>query len=144
MFRYLLFQFQTVYGRQLPCFSPLVWTLNDEYANNRPNLTEIKMACDEIDGCTPYCLRAGGMCIKCTVMNRNKDRTVAWESSFCGQGTNWKGETISTTRCFTDNQGEGQDHSVCFCDDASLCNSAPSTRLNTFSGLLILILLFLV
>merc|ERR1719500_496764 len=122
--------FQTVYGRQIPCFAPLVWTINDENANNRPNLTEIEMGCAEI-GCTPYCLRAGEKCIKYTVMDRNKEKTVKWESSFCGQGTNWDGETISRNRCFTENQVEGYDHRVCFCDDTSLCNSAMVTTQKT-------------
>ena len=80
------------------------------------------------------------MCIKYTVMNRNKDRTVVWESSFCGQGTNWNQETISRNRCFTDNGGEGHYHRVCFCDDTSLCNSALLTGKGSVSFLISLII----
>ena len=67
------------------------------------------------------------MCVKYTVIDRNSKRTISWESSFCGQGTNWNGEVVSSNRCFTENKVEGKDHRVCFCDDLSLCNSAKNT-----------------
>eukprot|EP00092_Neocalanus_flemingeri_P003031 GFUD01003240.1.p1 GENE.GFUD01003240.1~~GFUD01003240.1.p1 ORF type:complete len:219 (+),score=35.85 GFUD01003240.1:7-663(+) len=135
--------FSIIYGRELPCFAPLVWTVDDENANNRPNVTEIIEACQTHDPpCDPYCLRAGQMCVKYTVTDRNKRRTVSWESSFCGQGTNWEGEVVSANRCFTENKVGGKDHRVCFCDDMSLCNSAR--KLSEHSVIIQVVILLLI
>ena len=37
-----------------PCFEPLVWTVNDEFGNNEPDLGELEEACSE-KGCDPFC-----------------------------------------------------------------------------------------
>merc|ERR1712168_1303797 len=83
-------EFGSLYGREIPCFPPLVRTFNDENGGRSPNISEIVAACQQT-GCNPFCPRAGGTCVKYTVTNRNKDRTVAWESHFCGEGIKWDG-----------------------------------------------------
>ena len=81
------------------------------------------------------------MCLKYTVTNRNKDRTVAWESHFCGEGVEWDGNVISSRTCYSEQNvnNRGVDHSACFCNNMSKCNSAHRIELNT----LITILFFL-
>ena len=121
---FLPFQFDK-YGKEVPCFPPLVRTYNDQNGQNSPNISEIVAACAQT-GCTPTCPRAGGMCVKYTVTNRNKDRTIAWESHFCGEGITWDGSVISGRACYSEQNvnNRGVDHSVCFCNNMSLCNSA--------------------
>ena len=63
--------------------------------------------------------------MKYTVINRNKDRTIAWESHFCGEGIQWDGDVISGRACYSELNvnSRGVDHSVCFCNNMSKCNS---------------------
>ena len=37
-----------------PCHEPLVWTVNDDYGGNEPDLGELADTCQEL-GCVPYC-----------------------------------------------------------------------------------------
>jgi len=67
--------FTITYGRPVPCFHPLVWTYNDEFGQNSPNTSEIEQACQK-QGCNPFCARSGGMCMKYSVTDRNRQRTV--------------------------------------------------------------------
>ena len=138
-----MFQFGSMFGREIPCFPPLVRTFNDENGGNSPNITEIVAAC-ALTGCNPTCPRAGGTCVKYTVTNRNKDRTVAWESHFCGEGIKWDGTVISGSKCYEENNVVGRDHSACFCNNMSKCNDSTQltpTLCNVFS--VILFILFL-
>merc|ERR1711935_856143 len=104
----------TQYGREVPCYSPLVWTENDQYSANRPDPKDIVAAC-ETQGCSPFCARGSGKCIKYTIYDRNDESTVSWESSFCGQGT-MDEESVERNRCFTERGVMGTNHRVCFCD----------------------------
>jgi len=115
--------FPTLYGRMIPCYEPTVYTYNNEYGTNRPNLSAIVEACNN-QGCDPYCSRSGDSCVKYTVINNDDERSVEWESSFCGQvTTQWNGEVVSSGNCYTERDVMGsQDHQVCFCDDSELCN----------------------
>jgi len=136
--------FENIYGRQLPCFSPLVKTFNDENANNAPNLTEIVEQCENLEGCSPYCLRAGQMCMKYTVTTTSSDKVTVWESHFCGSGTNWNGKTVNSERCFPENKVQGYDHKVCFCNGLSLCNKAQRTMSTNFVILIVCVLYSLI
>ena len=129
-----------MYGREIPCFPPLVRTFNDENGGRSPNITEIVAACQQT-GCNPFCPRAGGTCVKYTVTNRNKDRTVAWESHFCGEGIKWDGTVISGSKCYEENNVVGRDHSACFCNNMNLCNQADQltgAQLGVFIVLLLM------
>ena len=101
------FQFTITYGRPVPCFHPLVYTFNDEFGQNSPNTTEIEEACERT-GCDPFCARSGGMCMKYSVTDRNRERTVRLESHFCGQGVKWGGDVVSNNRCFNEDNVEGE------------------------------------
>ena len=104
---FIAIQFPTLFDRQVPCFSPLVWTYNDENGLNSPDINEIVNECERT-GCNPFCARGGGMCTKYTVTDRNKERTVRWESHFCGQGIKWDGDGVSRGRCFSEKNIAGQ------------------------------------
>jgi len=94
--------FPTLYGRMIPCYEPTVYTYNNEYGTNRPNLSAIVEACNN-QGCDPYCSRSGDSCVKYTVINNDDERSVEWESSFCGQvTTQWNGEVVSSGNCYTE------------------------------------------
>ena len=86
------------------------------------------------------------MCVKYTVTNRNKDRTIAWESHFCGEGITWDGSVISGRACYSEQNvnNRGVDHSACFCNNMSLCNSAitrHSTQHHTLIAIIFIIFL---
>ena len=49
-----------------------------------------------------------GMCTKYIVTSRNKEKTIQWETHFCGQGVRWGGDTVSSSRCFDENNVEGE------------------------------------
>ena len=102
-------QFSTTFGREVPCFHPLVYTVNDENGLNGPIIDEIVEACQKT-GCDPFCSRGGGMCVKYTVTDRSKSRVVRWESHFCGQGVKWNGDQVSGTRCFWEDNVQGNWH----------------------------------
>ena len=52
-----------------PCFEPLVWTVNDEFGNNEPNLGELEAACSE-KGCDPFCTPSPSQsCVKYSEWN---------------------------------------------------------------------------
>ena len=58
-------------------------------------------------GCDPFCARGGGMCTKYVVTDRNSDRTIRWEAHFCGLGIKWGGNAVSSTRCFYEDNVQG-------------------------------------
>jgi len=119
--------FPTSFGREVPCFHPLVYTVNDENGLNGPIIDEIVEACQRT-GSDPFCSRGGGMCVKYTVTDRSKSRVVRWESHFCGQGVKWNGDQVSGTRCFWEDNVEGMDHRVCFSNDGSKCNGSAIVK----------------
>ena len=66
-----IFQFPTLFERDVPCFAPLVWTYDDDNGLNSPDLEEIVSECERT-GCNPFCARSGGMCMKYTVTDRHR------------------------------------------------------------------------
>jgi len=128
------------YGREIPCYEPTVYTVNDGNGHNRPNLTDLEAQCQEV-GCDPFCSRAGDACITYTVFNNDDERTVEIETQFCGQVQRmWDGAVVTNGRCYTEyDVGGAQDHQVCFCDDNDRCNGAVRDQ----AGTLVLLLLSL-
>ena len=49
-----------------------------------------------------------GMCTKYIVTSRNKEKTIQWETHFCGQGVKWGGDVVSSNRCFNEDNVEGE------------------------------------
>lgn len=127
--------FNSLFGRSVPCFHPLVWTIDDGDGMNGPILEEIEQQCQET-GCDPFCSRGGAMCMKYSVKERNKDKTVRWESHFCGSGVKWDGSGISHGRCYGEDNVEGKDHKICLCNDMSKCNGAQNIK---FTSMIILL-----
>ena len=46
-----LFQFNSLFGRSVPCFHPLVWTIDDGNGMNGPILAEIEQQCEVTNQC---------------------------------------------------------------------------------------------
>lgn len=74
----------------IPCFEPIVFT-EGEYDHNGPDLEALEQSCAEggtLNGgtCNPTCPRGDDVCVKMTYFLRDKGRTVANYTSFCGQG----------------------------------------------------------
>ena len=67
--------------------------------------------------------RSGDSCLKYTVINNDDERSVEWESSFCGQvalqpilttgnmqvTTQWNGEVVSSGNCYTERDVSDRD-----------------------------------
>merc|ERR1712126_490178 len=121
-----------------PCFSPLVWTTNNEDGENQPDLDKIEATCEEV-GCVPHCIPGTGeMCIKYTEWSGDK---MSYTSSFCGEVTlDWTGGRPSNDRCYynEDNNKQYCYNRVEFCyQDGDNCNGVSSLHL---SGLLLVLL----
>ena len=73
-----------------PCFTPIVYTENNEYKDNGPNTTEIREKCGTA-GCDPTCNRNGGLCVSYTYRIRQEGTGTNKgpfknATSFCGTG----------------------------------------------------------
>merc|ERR1712080_186823 len=106
-----------------PCFSPLVWTTNNEDGENQPDLDKIEATCEEV-GCVPHCTPGTReMCIKYTEWSGDK---MSYTSSFCGEVTlDWTGGRPSNDRCYynEDNNKQYCYNRVEFCyQDGGNCN----------------------
>ena len=68
-----------------PCFEPLVWTFNDEFGNNEPDLGELEEACSE-KGCDPFCTPSPSQsCVKYSEWSGN---TLTYVSKVTTRTTN--------------------------------------------------------
>jgi len=131
-----------------PCFSPLVWTENDENGANQPDLDELEAACEKVPGCSVHCTPGPSeRCIKYTEFSAGK---LAYTSSFCGRITlDWTNESPDNSRCYKNEDGNleycYQTAESCVQDRGDYnCNSSPSLQLAHFSSsAVLLILLFL-
>jgi len=108
-----------------PCFSPLVWTTDDENGKNRPRPEDIVEACKQVNPpCNPTCTPTGGQsCIKYTLIADNKEEDIVRETSFCGR-VFLDGDTLDKETCKTQKGSDGFDVILCSCSEKSYCNAA--------------------
>ena len=102
---------ETEDGIQKPCFSPIVWTVNDEYGENEPDLDELEEQCDEV-GCNPFCTPGPSeRCMKYTEWSKANGGNMIYTAKFCGTVTVWDGNHASGDRCVRSNGTE-----YCYCN----------------------------
>eukprot|EP00092_Neocalanus_flemingeri_P027350 GFUD01029662.1.p1 GENE.GFUD01029662.1~~GFUD01029662.1.p1 ORF type:complete len:198 (-),score=39.28 GFUD01029662.1:48-641(-) len=108
---------ETDEGPQRPCFSPIVWTVNDDTGENEPDLNELEEQCDE-KGCNPHCTPGPSeRCIKYTEWSGKK---MSYTAKFCGSVTlDWTGNKASGDRCY---RSDGQEYCMCNQDMGDGCN----------------------
>jgi len=129
-----------------PCFTPLVWTKNDDNGENQPDLDELEKASERVPGCSVHCTPGPSeRCIKYTEFSAGK---LSYTSSFCGRITlDWTGESPDNSRCYTTDDGNQE---YCYRTAESClqdrggdyhCNSSPTQIASCFTRILLPLLL---
>ena len=121
--------------------------ISGENSANGPDLDQLEELCSSggaINGasCNPLCIKSDEVCVKMTYYRRDKHRTIANYSSFCGQGVKVSdGSAAIQDSCHIQHNVNGYDVEACFCDkdrcNGSTVNSAVNYSLLVGAALIL-------
>ena len=110
-----------------PCFPPIVWTVNDEYGENEPDLNELEEQCNLV-GCNPFCTPGPSeRCMKYTEWSKESGGKMIYTSKYCGTVTDWTGNHVSKDNCYRTNRDE-----YCFCNKEMKINCNSGRKISAW------------